>query len=76
MIDSDKHNILLVFVFNNVHKKVYDIGPRTQNAKKNELENGQFEACQIEVSLFTRFISPIMLNSLPYHKITDSGGND
>jgi len=76
MIDSDKDNSLLVFGINNVCKRVYNIGPGTQNAKKNELENGQFQACQIEVSLFTRFISPIMLNSLPYHKITDSGRND
>jgi hypothetical protein len=76
MINSDKHNIVLVFGINNVHKKAHNIGLGTQNAKKNELENGQFQACQIEVSLFTRFISHIMSNSLPYHKITDSGRYD
>jgi hypothetical protein len=57
MINSDKHNIVLVFGINNVHKKVYSIGLGTQNAKKNELENGQFQACQIEVNFFTRFLS-------------------
>ncbi len=57
MIDSDKHNLVLVFGINNVHKKAYNIGKGTQNAKKNELENGHSQACQIEVSFFTRFLS-------------------